>query len=89
MKTAIEAFHTAQDGLPALARKALHGLIDQMRALAREIEKIEKTILSWHRQSAASRRLADIPGIGPITASAITAAVPDATLFSSGRSVAA
>lgn len=60
-----------------------------MRALAREIEKTEKTILAWHRQNAASRRLADIPGIGPITASAITAAVPDATLFSSGRSFAA
>lgn len=89
VKAAIEAFHMAQDSLPALACKALHGLIDQMRALACEIEKTEKTILAWHRHNAASRRLADIPGIGPITASAITAAVPDATLFSSGRSFAA
>ena len=31
VKTAIEAFHTAQDGVPALARRALHGLIDPMR----------------------------------------------------------
>jgi hypothetical protein len=82
VKAAIEAFHTAQDSLPALARNALHGLIDQMRALAREIDKIEKTILTWHRKNTASRRLAAIPGIGPITASAITAAIPDATLFS-------
>jgi transposase len=89
VKAAIEAFHMAQDNLPALACNALHGLIDQMRVLAREIEKIEETILTWHRQNAASRRLAAIPGIGPITASAITAAVPDATLFSSGRSFAA
>lgn len=73
----------------ALACNALHGLIDQMRTLAREIDKIEKTILTWHRKNTASRRLAAIPGIGPITASAITAAVPDATLFSSGRSFAA
>jgi transposase len=89
VKAAIEAFHMTQDSLPALARKALHGLIDQMRALAREIEKTEKMILAWDRQSATSRRLADIPGIGPITASAITAAIPDATLFSSGRAFAA
>lgn len=45
VKTAIEAFHMAQDSLPALARRALHGLIDQMRALACEIEKTEKR--SW------------------------------------------
>jgi transposase len=84
VKAAIEGFHTAQDSLPALARNALHGLIDQMRTLAREIDKIEKTILTWHRKNTASRRLAAIPCIGPITA-----AIPDATLFSSGRSFAA
>ena len=89
MKAAIEAFHKAQDSLPALARKALHGLIDQMRTLVREIEKIEETILTWHRKNMASQRLAAIPGIGPITASAITAVVSDATLFPSGRSFAA
>ena len=45
--------------------------------------------MAWHRASNASRRLATIPGIGPITASAIAAAVPDATLFQSGRQFAA
>jgi transposase len=45
VKAAIEAFHMAQDSLPALACKALHGLIDQMRALAREIERPKKR--SW------------------------------------------
>lgn len=89
VKTAIEAFHAAQDSLPALACKALHGLIDRIRALTKEIDKIEEQILAWHKSSAASRRLATIPGIGPITASAIMAAMPDATLFSSGRSFAA
>lgn len=89
VKAAIEAFHKAQDSLPAFARKALHGLIDQMRTLVREIEKIEETILTWHRKNMASQRLAAIPGIGPITASAITAVVSDATLFPSGRSFAA
>ncbi|WP_026621549.1 transposase (plasmid) [Ensifer sp. WSM1721] len=89
VKAAIEAFHTTQDSLPTFARKALHGLIKQMRVVASEIDKIEEQILAWHRNNAASRRLAGIPGIGPITASAIVAAAPDATLFSSGRSFAA
>jgi transposase len=39
VKAAIEAFHAAEDGLPTLARKALHGLMKQMHALAGEIEK--------------------------------------------------
>jgi transposase len=86
---AITALHEAQDGLPALARQVLHGLIAQMRLIGAEITKAEKQIMAWHRASAASQRLATIPGIGPITASAIAAAVPDATLFRSGRQFAA
>jgi transposase len=48
-----------------------------------------KVRLSWHRSDLASRRLATIPGVGPITASAIAASVPDASLFRSGRQFAA
>ena len=74
--------------LPAHARSALHGLAAQMRALASEIDRLEAQILAWHRADETSRRLAMIPGIGPITASAISAAVPDASLFRSGRQFA-
>ena len=45
--------------------------------------------MTWHRDNDVSRRLATIPGIGPITASAIAATVPDASLFRSGRQFAA
>jgi transposase len=86
---AIISLHEAQDSLPELARVALHGLIDQLRIVRDEIARVEKRIVAWHRASNASRRLATIPGIGPITASAIAAAVPDATLFQSGRQFAA
>jgi transposase len=72
-----------------LARVALHGLVDQLRIVRDEVVKVEKRILAHHRADDASRRLATIPGIGPITASAIAAAVPDATLFKSGRQFAA
>lgn len=88
-KAAIEALHEAQDRLPELAQRALHGLVDQLRLLGEEIDRLEARILEWHRASDVSRRLATIPGIGPITASAIAAAVPDGTLFQSGRQFAA
>jgi transposase len=87
--TVIKAFHEMQSDLPAPARKALHGLIDQMRKVDAEIKKVEADIVAWHRGNEASRRLATIPGIGPITASAIAAAVPDASRFQSGRQFAA
>jgi len=86
---AIKALHERQDTLPSLARLALHGLVTQLRGVEAEIERIEAQILKWHQDSDASRRLATIPGIGPITASAIAASVPDASLFRSGRQFAA
>jgi transposase len=89
VSAAITALHDAQDGLPDLARQVLHGLIDQMRTVGAAITAAEKRIMAWHRASKASQRLATIPGIGPITASAIAATVPDATLFRSGRQFAA
>jgi transposase len=55
----------------------------------KEIEKLEVRIMQWHRRDATSRRLVTIPGIGPVTASAISASVPDASLFRSGRQFAA
>ena len=78
----------AQDAVPAHARSALHSIITQFRALVREIDLLEKQILDWHRHDEVSQRLATVPGIGPITASAIAATVPDASIFRSGRQFA-
>ena len=89
VKLVVEALHEAQHALPEAARSALHGLVDQLRLLGFEIDRLEAHILAWHRASDVSRRLATIPGIGPITASAIAAAVPDGSLFRSGRQFAA
>jgi transposase len=85
----LKALHERQDNLPVHARSALHGLAAQLRALASEIDRLETQIIAWHRGDETSRRLATIPGIGPITASAISAAVPDASLFRSARQFAA
>lgn len=85
----MKQLHEAQEKLPAHARSALHTIGAQLRSLASEVNRLESQILAWHRADATSRRLATIPGIGPITASAIAAAVPDASLFRSGRQFAA
>jgi transposase len=89
VKTVLEALRAMQDDLPRAASQALNGLADQLHSIRAEIDKIEIEIRDWHRNDETSQRLATIPGIGPITASAIVAAVPDATLFKSSRQFAA
>ncbi|WP_373321439.1 transposase, partial [Komagataeibacter europaeus] len=75
--------------LPGPARKLFQETVAHLRALEQRIDDIEKQIVAEHRASSVSRRLAGIPGIGPITASAIVAAVPDASTFRSDRQFAA
>ena len=75
--------------LPELARSALLQLAGQLDALAAEIHGLERRLLAWHRQDQASQRLATIPGVGIITATALAAAVTDPGLFRSGREFAA
>lgn len=89
VKAVITALHESEDSLPEPARAALHAISDQLRRLEDEIEGLERRIVAWHRSNEVSRRLATIPGIGPITASAIAAAVPDGAQFRSGRQFAA
>jgi transposase len=76
-------------GLPAAARRALTLLVEQLGSLGEQVAAVEKDIRAWHREHEACRRLAAVPGIGPITASAIVATVPDVATFSSGRDFAA
>ena len=59
------------DRIPTLARMCLKGLARQLLSLEREIVAAEKRIHAWHRANDNSRRLETIPGIGPITASAL------------------
>ena len=77
------------DRLPALARRALGSLVAQIRAIQEQIGGLEQELLVWHRQHEESRRLAAIPGVGVITATALTATVGDASQFRSGRQFAA
>ncbi len=64
-------------------------LLANMQMLTAEIGAIEKHIHAWHRSCEESRRLEEIPGIGPIVATALVAEVGDWKAFSSGRNLAA
>jgi len=79
----------AADDVPALARVALQALISELHSLEQRIEALELAIVREHKTNVVSRRLATIPGIGPITATAITATIADPAVFKSGREFAA
>jgi transposase len=79
----------ADNRVPSAARGMLDVLARQYIAIGAEIGSIEKSILAWHRACEASRRLEEIPGIGPIVATALVAEIGDWKAFSSGRSLAA
>src|SRR3954454_1469589 len=67
----------------------LNVLARQYGAIGAEIASIDKSIMALHRGCEASRRLAEIPGIGPVGATALVAEIGDWNTFSSGRSLAA
>ncbi|MDB5394838.1 MAG: family transposase [Rhodospirillales bacterium] len=75
--------------LPELARSTLSLLTQQLAALATQIRTLERHLLAWYHQDKASQRPATIPGVGIITATALSAAVTDPAAFRSGREFAA
>jgi transposase len=75
--------------LPIFARQALQALVTQIRDVQARIATLEAELVAWCRRDDASRRLATIPGVGPITATAMAATVTDPSCFSSGRQLAA
>jgi transposase len=81
--------NAADDCIPAVARLSLDALARQYATVTAEIRVVEKHIHAWHRSCEESRRLEEIPGIGPIVATALIAEVGDWKAFSSGRNLAA
>jgi transposase len=80
---------TNEKVLPREARTALDAPFDHLDALTAKPGEVDREVLAWHGTSEASQRLATAPDVGPLTATALIAAVGDASQFTSARHFAA
>jgi transposase len=76
-------------GVPELAKELFTALAAEYAELKPKLRKIEAQLLAWHRQNELSRRLAEIPAVGPIGASLLVMKVPNPHGFRTGRDFAA
>jgi len=77
------------DTLPTLARALFASHAKEYEQLQEELREIEAKLMEWHRANECSRRLAQIPGVGPIGASLLMMKTPAPELFASGRQFSA
>ena len=75
--------------LPEIARACLAALGAQLRMLKAQILEFDRMINAWHRSNETSKRLDEIPGVGPALATALVASVADPRAFRSGRDFSA
>lgn len=79
----------ADNELPEAFRRLIASLLDHFRELHCQATVLELQIKAWHQENEASRKLAAIPGIGPLSATALVASIGDARTFKNGRQLAA
>src|SRR4026208_2279623 len=75
--------------LPEIARACLAALGAQLRMLQAQSLEFDRMINAWHRSNETSKRLDEIPGVGPALATALVASVADPRAFRSGRDFSA
>lgn len=80
---------STDDAIPELAQDLFALQAREYSQLQREIEAVELKLMEWHRSDECSQRLAQIPGVGPISASMLMMKTPDPHEFKSGRDFAA
>jgi len=84
-----ELIEDASNELPGSFRTLINQLVDHVKVLHTQVLDMEAKIKAWHRESEMSRKLEQIPGIGPVTASALVATIGDAKAFENARQLAA
>jgi transposase len=84
-----EILEDGENGLPGAFRQLIERLGAHLKELDRQVQELDVQIQVWHRDNAASRKLAQIPGIGAITASALVGEIGEPKHFASGRQFAA
>jgi len=75
--------------LPEVARACVAALGAQLQMLKAQILEFDRRIMAWHRSNEISKRLDQIPGVGPALATALVASVADPRMFRSGRDFSA
>lgn len=84
-----ELLEAADNGLPALAREVFAERYSHLQGLDERIEAYDQRLRALAQQMAPARRLMQVPGVGPLTATAVVATVGDAQMFRNGRQFAA
>ena len=79
----------ADESVPALARELFAAQAEEYAQLRAQIDAVDAKLMAWHRADECSRRLAKIPGVGPIGAVLLKMKTPAPELFRSGRQFAA
>ena len=84
-----EILEDGENGLPGSMRQLILRLTDNLKGLDEQVAALEKEIKQLHAGNEPSRKLAEVNGIGPLTASAMVATVGDAKNFDRGSQMAA
>ena len=80
---------SSDEQVPEVARACVAALGVQLRTLKAQILEFDRRIMAWHRSNETSKRLDEIPGVGPALATALVASVADPRAFRSGRNFSA
>jgi transposase len=84
-----EILEDGENALPGSFRQLLARLHEHLQQLDRQVAELEREIQRWHKESEASQRVAALPGVGALSASALVATVGNGRSFANGRQVAA
>lgn len=84
-----ERLHEVEQAVPGTLFCALRDQLQLIDRINEDIKKLEKQLAVWQKQEAACRKIAAIPGIGPLTATALVATIGNPAAFKSGRELAA
>ena len=85
----LDVVNSSDKRVPEVARACLAALGTQLRMLKTQILNFDRQIMAWHRSNETSKRLDEIPGVGPALATALVASVADPRAFRSGRNFSA
>ena len=79
----------ADENVPVLARELFAAQAEEYAQLQAQIAEVDAKLMAWHKADECSRRLAKIPGVGPIGAALLMMKTPAPEMFRSGRQFAA